>query len=82
MKLRDKCWVLGRNHGVIETTVSACTRGDCSTEEFFATEAEAWAAEAVRARKEAERYEMDAAGWRGREREAIEKARSIALVGR
>lgn len=75
MKLKDKCWVLGRNLGVIETTIAACTRGDCITEEFFITDAEAWAAEAIRARKEAERYENDAARCREREREAIERAK-------
>jgi hypothetical protein len=76
MKLTDKCWVLGRNHGVVQSTVSDCLRGDSPHEELFLTEADAWAAEAVRAGKEAERHEYDACSWRTREREAAEKSKA------
>lgn len=48
MKLTDKCWRLNRTEGISQSTVSECTRGDSTCTEFFGTEKEAWAAEAVR----------------------------------
>jgi hypothetical protein len=59
MRLSDKCWRLGRNNGIYETTVSECTRGDCTCDEFFVTEKDAWLAELCRAESDLQMRERE-----------------------
>lgn len=77
MKLSDKAWRIVQHYGIRETTVSDCTRGDSTCDEFFLTEREAWLAEAERSAREAERHEHEADQARRRQRGALEKAKQL-----
>lgn len=77
MRLRDFCWTLNRTEGISRRTVSEATRGDCSVEEFFATEAEAWDAEASRAQAELDRANSECNRLASRMKEAQRKAAAL-----